>query len=93
MIKEREVAFLKVSSEPVFVLAFADPSPKIGDKELMVQVRRCNMSQNGTTYVTEKYFYDELESREDLRKRIKAESQDSFGGIPKTTDETPTFSA
>ena len=94
MVKEREVAFLKTTGEAIFTLRFQDPSPKIGDKTLQVWVRRPKAGQNGIEHVEEIYFVDELESYDEQRKRFKAEREELINQYgPKTTTETPSFSA
>lgn len=75
MIKLYDVAFLKTTGEAVTVLAFNDTSPKIGDKPLLVTVRRPVAGQNGITHVVESFYLPELETLEEQRAKFIAERQ------------------
>lgn len=90
MIKQGEVAFLKTTGEAVFVLEINDPSPKFGDKELTVAVRRPVAGQNGIQHVEDKFLLAELESYDDQKKRFQAERDEVLNRFGKTNDqETP----
>jgi hypothetical protein len=73
MIKQGEVAFLKTTGEAVFVRSFRDPSPKLGDKDLVVEVRRPVMGQDGVRHVVEEFQLAELESLDEQRAKFMAE--------------------
>jgi hypothetical protein len=54
-IKLKEVVFLKTTAEPVFTLAFNEPSD-------MVSVRRPIQSRDGIRHEVEQFSIDELET-------------------------------
>lgn len=80
MIKEGQVALMKSTGEPVFVLALrvSDAGFLSGQEAV---VRRGNISQNGTNYHTEKYTIEELESIDDARNRQIAEREEEVARI------------
>jgi hypothetical protein len=74
MIKQGEVAFLKTTGEAVSVLAFRDPSPKLGDKSLIATVRRPVAGQDGIQHIEDDFFIWELESIDEQRARFMSEN-------------------
>ena len=96
MIKEGEVAFVRTTGEAVYVLKISDPSPKLGDKELTVSVRRPVAGQDGVRHVIDGFFLNELESPEEARAKFMAERQqivDKYGPKAESlpTDTDPRF--
>lgn len=90
MIKENEVAFLKTTGEAVFVFALRDPSPKLGDKGLIADVRRPVAGQDGIKHVEETFWLAELESLDEQRARYMAESAKVLQKYGPKTSELPT---
>jgi hypothetical protein len=89
MIKQGEVAFVKTTGEAVYVLGFRDPSLKIGDKDMIVEVRRPLASQEGIKHIVDEFCLGELESLDEQRSRFMEEQKkvyEKFGpkaeGIP-----------
>lgn len=76
MIKQGEVAFLKTTGEGVFVLEIKDPSPKLGDKELIVEVRRPVAGQGGIQHKVETFYLNELESYDEQKRRFLSEREE-----------------
>lgn len=93
MIKQGEVAFIKTTGEAVYVLDLVDPSPKFGDKELTVVVRRPVMGQDGVRHVTDTFYLGELETSSEQKARFQAEREELLNKYGPKTSETPSFSA
>lgn len=94
MIKQGDVAFVKTTGEAVYVMDFTDPSPKIGDKDLQVQVRRPVAGQDGIRHQTEYFQLGELETQDEQRKRFMADREEMLAKYaPKISNESPSFSA
>lgn len=84
MIKEGNVVLMKSTGEPVFVLGLEqaeDHSNWPALSGMMVKVRRGNISQNGTSYHSELYAIEELESIDDARNRQIAEREEEVARI------------
>jgi hypothetical protein len=73
VIKQGEVAFIKTTGEAVYVLDFHDPSPKLGDKELLVSVRRPVAGQDGIEHRVSEFRLGELETLDEQQTRFMSE--------------------
>jgi hypothetical protein len=81
MLKENEVAFLKTTGEPVFILAFRTEN-QWGKDVPCVVVNRPITGQDGILHKEETFRVSELESLEEQQARFMSERQkviDKFG--------------
>lgn len=79
MISQGEVAFVKTTGEPVYVLTFAP----VDD---FVDVRRPVTTQEGIKHLVDRFHLGELESLEDQRKRFQAEREEVLKKYGPKTD-------
>lgn len=87
MIKVGEVAFIKTTSEAVFVLNEATNNrPSTPSFKTTVLVRRPTAGQDGIVHKEEIFYTEELETLDEQRKRFMSERKDV---IEKFTSAVP----